>query len=231
MSQQINLYEDRLRPRLELATGRNLSMSALLLLLLMGAWSYQSSLDASRKALATAALAKTVASTQDTLQQLSQTLAQRKLSPALSAELENTRAKLAAGQELLDLLDSGKLGHHGGFSAFMTGFARQARDDLWLTGFQISQGGEAIEIRGRLFEPSRLADYVQRLNGVAVFQGRRFAALDMQHVTPDEKPGESTAKAEKAAASSDTARPVVEFTLRSQLDHEGKEALTGKGMP
>ena len=110
-------------------------------------------------------------------------------------------------------------------------FARQARDDLWLTGFQISQGGEAIEIRGRLFEPSRLADYVQRLNGVAVFQGRRFAALDMQHVTPDEKPGESTAKAEKAAASSDTARPVVEFTLRSQLDHEGKEALTGKGMP
>ena len=50
MSQQINLYEDRLRPRLELATGRNLSMSALLLLLLMGAWSYQSSLDASRKA-------------------------------------------------------------------------------------------------------------------------------------------------------------------------------------
>lgn len=29
MSQQINLYEERLRPRVELATGRNLGVAAL----------------------------------------------------------------------------------------------------------------------------------------------------------------------------------------------------------
>ena len=36
MSQEINLYEDRLRPRRELASATNLALAALVLLVVMG---------------------------------------------------------------------------------------------------------------------------------------------------------------------------------------------------
>lgn len=40
MSCEINLYEARLRPKQELATGRNLAVTSLLALVLIGIWAW-----------------------------------------------------------------------------------------------------------------------------------------------------------------------------------------------
>ena len=65
MSQQINLYEDRLRPRLELATARNLWVFAVVLLAVMTSWSLWESAEANRKSAAAAASLSEVLAAQE----------------------------------------------------------------------------------------------------------------------------------------------------------------------
>ena len=223
MSQQINLYEDRLRPRLELATARNLWVFAVVLLAVMTSWSLWESAEANRKSAAAAASLSEVLAAQEKMKALTQVVAQRKVSPELAAEVDSAKATIAARKDVIEVLDSGALGRTSGFSAFMTGFARLAQSDLWLTGFVIASGGDEIEIRGRMLDASRLPDYVQRLNSVPVFQGRRFAALEMQRVTPVEVPEASAAVAATVAGPAGVEAqklprqvPFVEFLLRSE---------------
>ena len=236
MSQQINLYEERLRPRLELATGRNLGVFALILLAVMAGWSLWESTEANRKSAAAAASLSEVLAAQEKMKALTQAVAQLKVSPALAAEVENAKAMIAARKDVIEVLDSGALGRTSGFSAFMTGFARLAQSDLWLTGFAITSGGDEIEIRGRMLDASRLPDYVQRLNTVPVFQGRRFAALEMRRVTPDESPDARPAATVTVAGQGvvDERKPprqipLVEFRLRSENGDSGKTLPRAKG--
>ncbi len=225
MSQQINLYAPRLRPRHELATARNLGIAAAALLVLMTALASYARFEASQDAAAAAVSQKQLAAAQEKMTALSKLVAERRISPALTAEVEAAKAMLTARTEIMGALDSGKLGNTAGFSAFMSGFAQHAQNDLWLTGFTVSAGGEEIEIRGRLLDPAKLPVYVQGLSREAVFQGRRFAALEMRDVDPE---SQKTSDVVKTAAVPDV-QPVsklprfVEFVLRS----ENSEATDG----
>ena len=224
MSQQINLYEARLRPRHELATARNLGICTLVLLMLMTTLSLWVRAEASRKSETASALQKHLAEEQEKLTSLTRLFAQRQVSPGLIAERERTKTMLAASEEVIKVLDSGMLGNTEGFSGVMTGFARQSQTDLWLTGFRVTGSGE-IEIQGRLLDPEKLPAYVQRLRSEPVFQGRRFATLEMRGVDPEEQAPEQagvTGVAEKIPAAEVPSRSVprlpryVEFILRSE---------------
>lgn len=232
MSQQINLYESRLRPRHELATARNLGVMALLFVLLMTGLALWGRADAERKTAAAEMSGKLQGEEQEKLVAVSKLIAERKVSPALAEEIELAKATLAERKEIVDALDSGKLGNVSGFSAFLSGFARQTQSDLWLTGFSINQGGEEIEIRGRTLDPARLTAYVHGLSGEAVFKGRRFAALEMRDVEPEaltpDQPG--TAKATTAGAAPQLKLPrFSEFVLRSE-NADGKGGLARSGV-
>ncbi len=220
MTQQINLYETRLRPRVELATARNLAASAVVLLVVMTVLAVYVRQEASRKTAEHAALQIQLQAEQERVAALTKMVAERRVAPELTSDLARTRTMLATRSEVMDVLDSGKLGNASGFSEFMYGFARQAQTGLWLTGFSISTGGEEIEIRGRLLDPAKLPGYVQRLSSEPVFKGRRFATLDMRSVEP-ELPKAEAEGVVKAAAPVAGQPPVValpryvEFALRS----------------
>jgi cell division protein FtsB len=196
MTQQINLYEARLKPRRELATARNLGVSALLLLALTSAVVVYARQQADEKTAELAVLQASVNSEQERMTALSKALGGRRVSTALVAEQVRVRTLLSTQQEVMAVLDSGQLGNTSGFSAFMFGFARQALSDMWLTGFAVSAGGEEIEIRGGLLDPAKLPGYVQRLSAEPAFKGRRFATLEMRSVEPVApelaKPGAAT---------------------------------------
>lgn len=220
MSQQINLYEPRLRPRHELATGRNVGIAALVLLLAMSALALWTGSEAKRREAETAAAQKSLVGEQEKLAATVKVLAERKVSPALAVELDKAKALLASRQEVMAVLDSGRFGNTQGFASVMTGFARQTRADLWLTGFQVTMGGEEIEIRGRALDPATLPIYMQSLSSEPVFQGRRFATLEMQDVEPEAPSADQPV----ASAGSTDGQPkpelrlprYVEFVLRSE---------------
>lgn len=235
MSQQINLYESRLRPNRSLLTGRNVGASAVVLLLAIACAAIWAHSSANKKTESALALQKAVAEEQERLLRVSKQVADQKVSPALSAELESAKAMLAARTEVIELLESGKIGNSKGFSAIMAGFARQSLADLWLTGFQFSANGD-IEIRGRLLDPEKLPSYVQRLSTDSVFKGRRFAALEMRGVEAGELKLDGTTSAKSAEKASAADAPVslpryVEFVLRSDNTVDTDSAPQTGGRP
>lgn len=213
MTQQINLYDDRLRPRHELATARSLGIGAAILLALVSASAVYSRINADRRGAELTALQAEVRAEQERVTALAKGVAERRVTPALAGELAKVRMQLEARQAVLAVLASGRIGNAEGFSGVMFGFARQAQTDVWLTGFSVTGGGEEIEIRGRLLDPAKLPAYVQRLSGEPVFHGRRFATLDMRSVEP-EAPRPDAAAVQPLAPSATPLR-YVEFALRS----------------
>jgi hypothetical protein len=223
VSQQINLYETRLRPRHELFTGRNVAVALGVLLTLMVALSGFARVEADR---ASAELAKAQVDVRSSLERiavLTKSLGERKISPALQGELDAARTMLATRSEAMDYLDSGRLGSNAGFSGVMRGFSRVAQNDLWLTGFSLSQGGLAFEIRGSMLDSTQLPGYVQHLSTEPAFHGRRFAALEMKRVDPAEAPPGSVVERTIAGALPEPGRPRVDFVLRSEQANESAE--------
>lgn len=219
MSQQINLYEARLRPRHELVTANRVAILALVLLLSMAALFWWTRAQAERQAQDAAIVQAQATDAQARLTELARVVAERKVSPALAAEIDIARTMLAVRADVLDVLDSGPLGNTAGFSNVMTGFARQTQGDLWLTGFSLTAGGDNIEIRGRLLDPAKLPLYMQKLSLEPIFQGRRFAALEMEDVPPDVHPENATAPDSQSAA---PLPRFTEFVLRSEKTDASK---------
>lgn len=218
MTQQINLYEARLRPRRELATARNFGIGAAVLFGTVSFFAAYARVAADRSVAELATLQADVRVEQERLTALAKTVAERTVTPSLATELAKSRSLLLARQEVMDVLVSGRIGNVEGFSGVMFGFARQAQSDVWLTGFSVTGGGEEVEIRGRLLDPTKLPAYVQRLSSEPVFRGRRFATLDMRSVESE------APKAEVVVAAQPAVKPVVpvpsqpryvEFSLRS----------------
>ena len=193
MSQQINLYEERLRPLRVWVSGRNVCIGAVLALALVTGVAVWANREAAKATEAAALLQKQVGEQQQQLTALSKASADRKVSSGLAAELDQTKVTLAERSDVMDTLQSRRYGNTTGFSALMWGFARQAQKDLWLTSFNVTQGGEEIEIRGRVLDAAGLPAYVQRLGNEPVFQGRRFAALEMlDKESNDDKQAQAT---------------------------------------
>lgn len=123
--------------------------------------------------------------------------------PLLEQELATARTMLDLNEEVLGILEGGSLGASKGFAEFMRGFARQVPDALWLTGFSMNSTTGDMEVRGRMLKSTALPQYIQRLNGEPVFQGRSFSSLTMDR--PVEKDADNK---EQAAA-------YVEFVMRN----------------
>ena len=227
MSQQINLYEERLRPCCELATGRHLAVALGVVLATVVLAGVYARIQAERISARFSTVQVELSAVQAQVSALTKVLAERRVSSALQTEIDNAKTLLSARTEVAGALDSGGIGNTTGFSEIMGGFARQATGDLWLTGFLVSAGGQNIEIRGRLLDSTRLPPYVQRLSAEPAFQGRRFAALDVQSVEPEEGKGEAVgAVRPDTVAVPQTQTPrlprYLEFILRSENSGEKK---------
>lgn len=220
MSQQINLYEPRLRPLNDWAVARKVGRAALIVSALLTLVGGLAVWDARGKTAAASLLQKQQAGLQAQLTALTRAVGQRTASPALAAELESARAALAIKAETMTQLESGNFLGEPKYAGFMKAFARQTGHDLWLTGFSIWSGDGEIEIRGRVLDPTHLPVYVQGLSAEPVFQGRRFFAFDMKEIDR-EAPlagGASAAVPPPPNLAAPDAGPsrFVEFVLRSE---------------
>ena len=184
MSAQINLYHPRFLRQRDVLTLGNVALAVALLyavLVAAAGWTWQDA--AARKEAATAAEAQLKAA-REQVEVATKAAATRKPSPQLTAEADGAEALLRRRSEIARLLESGAIGSTGGFTDYLRGFARQAPDGLWLTGFTIGAGGADMEIRGSMLNPAALPDYIRRLGAEKAFQGRSFAALTMNRADP-----------------------------------------------
>ena len=139
------------------------------------------------------------------LARISQQFGPRQKSAELEANLKRAEAELRALTEVQAALNQGGLGSASGFSPYLKALARQAVEGLWLTGFSVT--GSEMAINGRTLKPGSVPDYIHRLSGEEVMQGRKFAMLEMR------QPESVATKDGKTFV----APRYIEFTLQSAL--------------
>lgn len=222
MSTQINLYHPRfLKVRDWLNLG-NLALAAALVAVVLGAWALVARNEASQRQAEAATLNAELDTVRATIEEANRKSSQP-ANPQLLAEVEHARLALAHREEIARLLESGAVGNSSGFSEFLRGFARQVPSGLWLTGFTLGAGGSDMEIRGSTFDEKIVPDYIRRLGGEKVFQGRSFSALSLQReaavgtpaapVAADPEAAVSPAPTSSATRSASAPRRPVHFVL------------------
>ena len=104
---------------------------------------------------------------------------------ALEDELKRLELQAKLQDEVLNLLKTGALGNTEGYSGYMTAFARQSINGLWLTGFEIVGDGSQMSLSGAVVSPKLVPSYIQRLGREKVMRGKTFATLQMQQPKKD----------------------------------------------
>jgi Tfp pilus assembly protein PilN len=199
MSQQINLYNPLFRK-----TGFSFASATALLYYVVAALAlsglaavyenYQLR-NASAVARATEEMHKAALAR---LEKLSATIAQQKPNAQLEAEVQRLESQLKGRQEVIEALNGGVVGNTVGFSDHMRAFSRQTIDGLWLTGFDIAQGGNDISIQGRTLNADLVSNYLDQLNREKPLQGHQFAMLRIGQPPANvsaQRPGEAPAPA------------------------------------
>lgn len=213
MSQQLNLLNPRLqrhRDFLSLHLVGAVVLAMLLVEIALASYAgYQRRILAAEELL----LQTESKNLQSQVELASKTLAERKPSAKLTAEVQQFAAMLQPREEVLARLKAtGEVGV--GFSETLRGFSRQVMEGVWLTDFSASASD--LTIRGRLVDAALLPGYVKRLNEEPAFKGRHFAALDMKGFEPP--PVDTTAvPAPPPAKPVARVLPYVEFALQGSL--------------
>jgi hypothetical protein len=184
MSQQINLYNPAFEERRQWMTLNTMGASLAALVLLIAVASVLAGMRNESLAKRERASADQLAQLKDQANRLTAQVAGRQRDPGLLEELGRVQADLAAGAEVLALLQGGELGNTKGYSEYLRAFARQSFEGLWLTGFSISGAGQEVTIEGRTLRAALVPDYLQRLNREPIMQGRAFSDLSMQLPKP-----------------------------------------------
>lgn len=122
-------------------------------------------------------------------------------------DVKQLRGVEAAQRRVRLALASGEAGDTQGYAEYLLALSRQAHASVWITGLSVSADGDALEITGRMADPSVLPAYLRKLNAEPLFRGRQFARFALKTVTP-----RGTAADESAMATAS----LTEFTLRSQ---------------
>ena len=225
MSQQINLLTPSLRKPRHWLTATPLAVALVTLLALVAGAYYPARVQADDREREAASQASQLKAEQARLVETSKTIAAYKPNVQLAADLAKAREQLQDRQAIMAILGGGAIGNNRGFAGYLRGFARQVPSGLWLTGFTIGPGGSEMEIRGRMLDPATLPEYIRRLNSEPAFQGRSFAALDIQR--PD---GKSSAKSAAVSSVGSPAAPppYVDFVLMQSAPAKSPTAVAEK---
>ena len=103
------------------------------------------------------------------------------VSPSKLVENEIARlsAELQKRQQIKDMLESQTLGNTAGLSSYMTAFARQHVQGMWLTKITVSNGGRNLGLQGKTLTSELLPQYLTRLAGEDVLNGMSFNVLNL----------------------------------------------------
>lgn len=176
MTRQINLYDAALLRRREWLSATNVAAATLALLLAMTGWSFSARAHLATLEAEQQAMEPQLKTLREQMTALARQAAALRPDAGLEAELASARGVLSLRGDILEPLQKG-IGGDAGFGEYLRALARQSVDGLWLTGFAVGEGGSGMEIRGRMTAPALLPQYIRKLNGEPVFQGRAFAAL------------------------------------------------------
>lgn len=178
MSQQINLFNPVFLKQQKLFSGSAMTRAlALLGLGLIGLAAISSYRVRQIEAESVAIAAKSTA-TQTLMTKMVAQAVPEKSGVNYDAAISQMEMKLRSSQNVLGFLQNSEAGTAMAYSEYFRAFSRKALPGVWLTGFIVN--GDAIEIQGRMLQPTLLPSYMKALQGEAAFKGKSFASIYLQ---------------------------------------------------
>ncbi len=105
-------------------------------------------------------------------------------SKLLENEIVRLTNELQKRQEIQGMLSTQTLGNTQGLSAYMTAFARQHVQGMWLTKITVANGGKNLGLQGKTQSSELLPVYLGKLAGEEVLNGISFNIMQLSR--PDE---------------------------------------------
>jgi len=174
MRQQVNLYQEALRPKRilwsskQFAKGVVLVISIMLILDAFGYWqnwSQKRLLVSAEQALKAKQAELKVTETKYPRPQEDQRLRER---------VAHLGDELLQKQRIVSILSEGAYGNTHGFADYLTSLSRQHVDGIWLTRIALNKGGRQLSLSGGALKPELVPQLLQRLGGEPSFAGKEF---------------------------------------------------------
>jgi hypothetical protein len=150
---------------------------------------------------------------QDQLAKVTTAYGPKQEDPQLKANVQHAESEVQSLQQVSDILKNGDFGNTSGYANYLSAFARQIIDGVWLTGFSIQGAGNDISIQGSALRPELVPAYLNRLKSEPVMQGASFATLEM--TLPKQEP---VVQAEKTDKPVHAGVAYINFDLHSSVD-------------
>lgn len=99
---------------------------------------------------------------------------------ALKQELSDLERKLSEQRKTITELTQVRDNFGSGVSEYLSSFSRQSPKGVWLTGFNVKQGGSILKIEGSSLKPSLIPIFLQNLSTEPVLEGARFGMLEIE---------------------------------------------------
>ena len=141
-------------------------------------------------------MAEMLQSEQQKLEQATQQFAPRTKDTNIEKKISLNEKRLKSLQEVKAALEGKIIGDTLGYSEYMSAFARQIVQGVWLTGFSIVGPAKEMAIMGGTLQPGLLPQYIQRLRKETVMAGHSFGILEMSQPETEPKEQEQAAVAE-----------------------------------
>ena len=221
MSQQINLFDESLRPR-----RPPLDLRLMLVLFIAVLAALVGSFELGRRQLATLEAERAALETQSKGLQTRLTAlggVTRAPDRALTDEIARLETQVRHWEQLLERLKGAGIGNTEGHARFLEALARQHADGVWLREIRVGEGGADFTLKGRALRPDLLVAYMKQLNHEDALRGRGIGQMDVSETPATSEPSvpRASGKAEpaaeaaaKAAAKAPELR-FVEFTVAS----------------
>ena len=109
--------------------------------------------------------------------QLDDQLAQRSQNNELAEWLLRAEGRLTASRSIRDFLSETKLGNVTGFSEYFKDISRASIDGLSVSTFEISSGGDGVNIVGQVIDSALVPQFVDNIEaGQSSLRSQRFSS-------------------------------------------------------
>lgn len=180
MIQQINLYQEVLKPRKVVLPFASIVLVSGIILLGMVAMVVFSGQRVERLADELARLELQRDGAQQRLVELQQKNQPRKPSKLLQQKITGLEADVSAQRRVLDQVVPMFKQQQQGFSAHLAGLARQHVSGTWYDNVTVAKSGRELVLVGAASKAELVPALVSRLSAEQVFSGAGFEVLNMQ---------------------------------------------------
>ncbi len=185
--QKIEFYQASFRPvKITLPLSQMLSIIVATMIILAVVAGYQYwMLEKLQKEYATiSALDK---KQQDVVAQMTQSISQMKVSPALAAQADTLKESIANQERLLAILRKQSDTHKVSFSAFLQSLMDYHQEGIALQGVGIAEAGILLTLEGVATDAALLPRYLEGLKQADVLQGVGFSVFEVTREERDAK--------------------------------------------